>query len=63
MDMENETEDIPKQEDLTITEEMVKKAAKKMKNWKAAGKDGVQEYWLKTSQASMHNSLSSFSLS
>ena len=39
-----ETEVIPKQGDLLITSEMIQKAQKKMKNWKAAGKDGVQGF-------------------
>ena len=45
--MKEETQDIPKQENLSITPAMVRKALKKMKNWKAAGVDGVQGFWLK----------------
>ena len=46
-DIENNTKDIPTQEDLKINLEMLKTATKKMKNWRAAGEDGVQGYWLK----------------
>ena len=46
-DLANETKDTLKQENLSITSAMVQKALKKMKNWKAAGADGVQGYWLK----------------
>ena len=46
-DVKEETQDIPKQENLSITPAMVRKALKKMKNWKAAGADGVQGFWLK----------------
>ena len=34
-------------EDVVMTEEMVKKQVKKMKNWTAPGKDEVHEIWLK----------------
>ena len=34
-------------EDVVITEEMVKKQAKKMKNWTAPGKDEVHRFWIK----------------
>ena len=34
-------------EDVVITDEMVKKKAKKMKNWTAPGKDEVQGFWIK----------------
>ena len=34
-------------EDVVITEEMVKKQAKKMKNWTAPGKDEVHGFWIK----------------
>ena len=33
-------------EDIVITEEMVKKQAKKMKNWAAPGKDEVRGFWI-----------------
>ena len=35
------------QEKVTITVDMVKKQCKKVPNWKAPGKDGVQGYWIK----------------
>ena len=34
-------------EDVVITEEMVKKQAKKMENWTAPGKDEVHGFWIK----------------
>ena len=34
-------------EDVVITEEMVKKQAKKMKNWTEPGKDEVHGFWIK----------------
>ena len=34
-------------EDVVITEEMVKKQAKKMKNWTAPGKDDAHGFWIK----------------
>ena len=34
-------------EDVVITEEMVKKKAKKMKNWTAPGKDELNGFWIK----------------
>ena len=34
-------------EDVVITEGMVKKQAKKMKNWTASGKDEVHGFWIK----------------
>ena len=34
-------------EDVVITEKMVKKQAKKMKNWTAPGKDEVYGFWIK----------------
>ena len=33
--------------DMEITEEMVKKQSRKIPNWKAPGRDGVQGYWIK----------------
>ena len=54
-EIEKETEDIPKQDDLLITSEMVQKALKKMKNWKAAGKDVCKDFGWKMSQVYMHD--------
>ena len=34
-------------EDVVITEEMVKKPVKKMKNWTAPGKAEVHGFWIK----------------
>ena len=34
-------------DDVVITDEMVKKQAKKMKNWKTPGKDEVHGFWIK----------------
>ena len=34
-------------EHVVITEEMVKKQAKKIKNWTAPGKDEVHGFWIK----------------
>ena len=34
-------------ETVEISQEMVKMQCRKMPDWKAAGKDGVQGYWLK----------------
>ena len=36
-----------KQNDLTITTEMLRKQSKKLSNWKSPGPDGVQGYWIK----------------
>ena len=33
--------------DMEITVEMVKKQSRKIPNWKASGRDGVQGYWIK----------------
>ena len=55
-DTKEETQDIPKQENLSITPAMVRKALKKMKNWRAAGTDGVQGFWLKN-LTSLHDRL------
>ena len=33
--------------DVVITEEMVKKQARKMKNWTSPGKDEVHGFWIK----------------
>ena len=54
--IKEETQDIPKQENLSITPAMVRKALKKMKNWRAAGADGVQGFWLKN-LTSLHEKL------
>ena len=37
----------PQQEQVQITKEKVCAQSKKMANWKAAGPDGVQSYWIK----------------
>ena len=42
-----EYQHVEKQEDLKIEHNMVKKSARKMKNWKAAGADGIQGFWIK----------------
>ena len=47
---------IEKQGNLVITKTMVKKAAKKMKNWRAAGPDGIQGFWIKN-LTSLHERL------
>ena len=36
-----------KQECLVITKEMVSKQSRKIPNWKAPGRDGVQSFWIK----------------
>ena len=43
-------------EDVVITEEMVKKQAKKMKNWTAHGKDEVHRFWIKHDKLAPKNS-------
>ena len=43
-------------ENLSITVDMVRKQAKKMKNWTAPGKDEVHGYWLKY-LTELHNRL------
>ena len=40
-------ENVNSMEKVEISQEMVKIQCKKMPNWKAPGKDGVQGYWLK----------------
>ena len=40
-------EKIEKQNDLSITLEMLKKKLSKLSNWKSPGPDGVQGYWIK----------------
>ena len=46
-DVAEETNETVKQNDLKIKLEMLKKAIRKIKNWRAAGKDGIQGFWLK----------------
>ena len=36
-----------KQDNVTITEEMIRSQSKRMANWNAPGPDGVQGFWLK----------------
>ena len=36
-----------KQENISITEDLVKQQCKKMPNWKPPGPDGVQGFWIK----------------
>ena len=40
-------ENVSSMEKVEINQEMVKMQCRKMPNWKALGKDGVQGYWLK----------------
>ena len=44
--MKNETK-VRKQGNIIITVEMVRKQCKKIPNWKSAGPDGVQGFWIK----------------
>ena len=44
--------------DMEITEEMVKKQSRKIPNWKAPGRNGVQGYWIKQ-LSSLHESCKS----
>ena len=46
-EVEDDHKGIEKQNDLKITVNMTRKAAKKMKNWRTAGLDGIQGFWLK----------------
>ena len=47
-DLKNELEDEEHlQESVVISVEKVMKQCRKMPNWKARGKDGVQGYWIK----------------
>ena len=46
-DVQQEYDDVREQQDLIFTREKVKKMAKKIKNWKAPGKDEVHGYWIK----------------
>ena len=43
----NEDNNYQKQECLVVTKEMVSKQSRKIPNWKAPGKDGVQGFWIK----------------
>ena len=36
-----------KQEHVVITKEMVFKESRKISNWKAPGRDGVRDFWIK----------------
>ena len=47
-------ENVNSMEKVEISQEMVKMQCRKMPNWKAPGKDGVQRYWLKN-LASLHS--------
>ena len=47
-------DNINSMEKVEISQEMVKMQCRKMPNWKAPGKDGVQRYWLKN-LASLHS--------
>ncbi|XP_063610625.1 uncharacterized protein LOC134784476 [Penaeus indicus] len=40
-------QNIERQDELSITLEMLRKQASKLSNWKAPGPDGVQGYWIK----------------
>jgi hypothetical protein len=40
-------EHVQQEEDIVITEEMMKKVLGRMRPWKAPGPDGVQAYWIK----------------
>ena len=45
------SENVNSMEKVEISQEMVKMQCRKMPNWKAPGKDGVQGYWLKNASA------------
>ena len=47
LELEEINKSVPKQNNITITTEKIRKASKKMKNWKAAGPDNVQGFWIK----------------
>ncbi|XP_047488218.1 uncharacterized protein LOC125038695 [Penaeus chinensis] len=53
-ELKNEVKGRHSQEGVTISIENVRKQAKKMPNWKAPGKDGVQGYWIKN-MTNMHD--------
>ena len=46
-ELQEETKDIEQQEAIQITEKCIKKALKKLSNWKAPGPDFVQGFWIK----------------
>ena len=46
-EIETESKGVNKQDDVKITAQDVRKQTGKIPNWKAAGPDGVQGYWLK----------------
>ena len=54
--LEEKNGELEKQEKLVITKSMVKKAAQRMKNWRAAGPDGIQGFWIKN-LTSLHERL------
>ena len=43
-----------KQENITITTDKFKKQLQQVKNWKAPGPNGLQEYWIKTFTSCHH---------
>ena len=53
-EIETESIGVNKQDDVKITAQDVRKQAGKIPNWKAAGPDGVQGYWLKN-LSSLHD--------
>ena len=55
-ELREKNSDNQKQNRLIITTSMIKKAIKKMKNWRAAGPDGIQGYWIKN-LTSLHERL------
>ena len=54
-------ENVNSMEKVEISQEMVKMQCRKMPNWKAPGKDGVQRYWLKN-LASLHSRIAAVQL-
>ena len=56
-DLKEKNEKIKKQNNISITTKNLKKALKKMKNWKSAGPDKIQGYWLKNF-TNIHETLS-----
>ena len=53
-EIETESKGVNKQDDVKITAQDVRKQTGKIPNWKAAGPDGVQGYWLKN-LSSLHD--------
>ena len=53
-EIETESKGVNKQDDVKITAQDVRKQTGKIPNWKAAGPDGVQDYWLKN-LSSLHD--------